>query len=300
MTIGTSFIDEVGAGSGSLAGWTLRWGNASDNLREIRTATDNNIGPTVAFLDNGSPALTQGPLLTFDVFDEAVFQSADTDILCLFRPRTSTLGPQFRVVCRASGTSGAENGYMFRMENGALAYISEVSAGTLTDLSSSTAFAAVLDTWYWWQFRVEGTSLKARWWEYGTSPPVAWQLEVTDSTHTAAGWVGFGHDSSSQEYEVDYFNVGLDGEYAELPANDPAPTIPQLTCTPTQVAVDADGFLNFYGTPNVAVSWAITAGGGSIGVIDDETNSSGFARAVFDPGSPGTPGTTTIEVTYGT
>jgi hypothetical protein len=300
MTIGTSFIDKVGVGSGSLPGWTLRWGSSLNNLREIREPGDNNIGDTVAFLEDNSPATTQGPLLTFDVFDEAVFQTADTDILILWRPVTSVLGPYFYVACRASGTAGAENGYLFRQDTGAIIRLSEISAGTVSDLASISWTGGTIDTWYWWQFRVVGDELKARWWEYGTAAPQQWQMEVTDSTHTAAGWIGWGHDSSSQQIEVDYFNVGLDGEYAQLPPNDPAPALNVVTCTPASVAVDADGFLNFYGAPNVAVSWAITAGGGSIGVIDDETNDAGFARAVFDPGSPGTPGTTTIEVTYGT
>ena len=303
MTIGTSLIAEANVGD-TLPGWTPRWGLASTPNVATVVEAGGNVGATSMNwpLGNDSVNSDTGPLASWDVFDEALFSTADTDILCLWKYDTAKANATFRLWTRGSGVESSENGYCLRMSGAAdTVVISEASAGVVSDLVSTTQVFA-LETWYWWQFRVVGTSLQARWWEYGTAAPYSWTLDTTDGTHTAGGYVGVGHNNNSNtSYQIDYFNVGLDGEYAQLPPTDAAPTLPILRCSPAKVQVDADGFLNFIGEPNKAISWAITAGGGSIGVIDTATNDSGLARAVFDPGSPGTADTTTtIEVTYGT
>lgn len=297
MTIGSSFIDTSRIGGGSLAEFTLRWGASQDNLREYRDGADeNNVGSTVLFVDNGVQASTQGLLLAYNVYDLAVFATADTDMLVLWRPRVNLLGNSFKLMCRASGAGGAENGYMFRM-SGSTIFISEVTAGTRSDLDSVTWAGNTLDQWEWFQFRVVGDELKARTWTYGTTPPVGWNLEVTDSTHTAQGWAGFGHGSSSTEYEIDYMSIGLDGDPALFPTSDPVAAINFVTSQPAQVRTDSHGYLQFFGEPNIAVSWLVSVGDGSITVFDTETDATGLARARYNPG---TVGAHTIEVTYGT
>ena len=297
MTIGSSFIDTSRVDNGGpLAEFTLRWGTNPDPTREYREPGDNNVGATVIFVDNGVQGSTQGILMAYDVFDEVEFANADTDILILWRPRVSATGNSFQVVCRASGAATAENGYEFRMSSTTL-FISEVSAGTRGDLVSTSWAGAVLDQWEWFQFRVIGDELKARQWTYGTTPPIGWDLETTDSTHPALGWVGFGHAAVLTEYEVDYMSIGLNGAYAQFPITLPAAAINFVTSQPAKVRTDATGYLQFFGEPNKAVSWSVSVGDGSITVFDTETSSAGIARARYNPG---TAGAHTIEVTYGT
>lgn len=301
MTIGSSFIDTTRIGE--LAGtgmWNLRWGADSPiNVMSIENPGDNNIGDTVLNFPNGEAGGGEGPLASFAVYELPQFNHADTDILALWRVTGGTSAMSFRLICRASGAVTAEEGYMFRVDSGSNIYIAEMSAGVRTDLVSDSSHPTIaLDTWWWFQFRVIGDSLKARTWAYGDDPPLLWNLETTDSTHTAAGWGGIGHNTNvTSSFEIDYFNMAMDGAYARLPTSDPAVPAPNVISSPSSVATDADGFLTFRGPANVAVSWAVSAGDGSIGVIDTKTNASGVARAVYNPG---TVGTKTIEVTYGT
>lgn len=74
--------------------------------------------------------------------------------------------------------------------------------------------------WVWQRFRVNGTSLKFRRWDDGDAEPSTWQIEITDSSVTAAGSVGLGQPATGPGQTdialFDVFGVGTNG--------DPAPT----------------------------------------------------------------------------
>jgi hypothetical protein len=296
--LATSFTDETRVGDGVVLGFTLRWGE-DGNTVDLTEPGDNNVGPMVFELSTDNFVSSNvGPLATWDLLDLTTFASADVDLLVLWRYTNDNGVPGKRgvVAARASGARTAENGYLVYADNSDNFILAEVSAGTVSTLVSTSLDPVLVSTWYWTQLRVVGTSLKARIWAYGAQAPSQWTLETTNATHTAAGWAGIGHDKS-EVHEFDFLSVGTDGDVAQLPASAVAGAV-ELRCDPSTVQADADGFLNFYGPANVAVSWAISVGDGSIAVLDTKTDASGRARAIYTPGTVDT--TITVQVTYGT
>lgn len=75
-----------------------------------------------------------------------------------------------------------------------------------------------INTWYWLRVRIEGNTIKVKAWEYGTSEPVAWEGEETDSEFSS-GYCGF-YDttpSSGRIRYVDYIAATTEQEEIPLP-----------------------------------------------------------------------------------
>lgn len=88
---------------------------------------------------------------------------------------------------------------------------------TNTQISSTISTGAIAgDSHLWCRFRVVGTSLKAKLWEDGTTEPSSWDLEVTDSDISAAGWVGFGGNNAGDTIPVACFAAATNGDTAEV------------------------------------------------------------------------------------
>jgi hypothetical protein len=278
--------------------WTRRWNGVGDAVYFDLPTGGNNVGPNVLYTENGNDFGGYSSLLTWDRFDLPEHQSADTDILMLFQYLTGPIADDsFVVVCRASGPQGTEDSYVFRDTSvvGEME-VTEVSAGVESILATLTVPTIVSLTWYWLQFQCIGDQLKARIWEYGTQSPSNWMAEVTDGTHTAAGWVGFG-SSHGDDTEIDFFHVATDGDSAQMPRT----IIVQeagISATPLRVEVGGTSLLVFTGEPNKTVDWSIISGDGSLNVIGEETDDQGQAIATYSPGTVDT--LVTIQVEYGT
>jgi Concanavalin A-like lectin/glucanases superfamily len=73
--------------------------------------------------------------------------------------------------------------------------IVKLVAGTSTVLQTATAIGTYSlhgagtadDDWWYVRFQLEGTSLRARAWKFGTPEPTTWTVTATDSSLTAAG-----------------------------------------------------------------------------------------------------------------
>jgi len=283
--------------NGAIPDWTPRWAvHGTPQLAYFDTSTTNNIGPNVLYVE-GKVATGIGLLLAWDRLDLQVHQSADTDMLVLFQYiEGPDVDDNFIMGARASGAGGSENGYALRdAQSGTEWELSEWSAGVETIIDTWTGPTLVINTWYWAQLRVEGTSIKGRMWAYGDQNPGTWNLEATDGTHTAVGWTGFGAGFSN-DIEVDFVAVGTDGAPAQLPKVLPAGAT-EVTATPARVQLSASSHLVFVGEPNKSLGWAITVGDGSLDVASNQTDSLGRAYNTY---FPGTEGVKTIEVTYGT
>lgn len=292
----TMFDPVRAAVNGVIPDWTQRWGTPGGDLVFDFPTGSNNVGPNVLFYDATPSGV--GSFATWDRFNESAHVSADTDSLILFQYLSGPASnDNFWLAARASGGGGTENGYTFRdAQSGTLWEVSEWTAGSETILGSFDPGALSVLTWYWVQLRVIGDQIKARIWEYGTPNPSGWDVEVTDSVYTVAGWIGFG-TSWSDDIEVDFFHVATDGDFAQLPRS-VVTADPLLTATPLRVPVSGTSFLVFIGESNKSVDWAITAGDGSLNVIDAQTDDQGRAIAVYTPGTVDT--LVTVEVTYGT
>lgn len=90
--------------------------------------------------------------------------------------------------------SGADTSYLVRFnwlsDESITLGLYRRSAGSVFTVTADTTVSGltnVADREFWVKFQVEGTNLRARAWEYGTSEPSTWAVTGTDSNITAAG-----------------------------------------------------------------------------------------------------------------
>lgn len=144
-------------------------------------------------------------LIKWDVLDGL----SDVEIL------TVCLTPEFdvtnalRVYLRAGGDSTTENGYYLEcdFDNDTIQLSKYDSGGSAISLSGTVAKSLVSNTWYRQRVRIQGTSIKAKVWEDGTTEPGSWDIEVTDSEYSS-GWFGVGF-FSEQYYYGAYFEATI-------------------------------------------------------------------------------------------
>jgi len=124
---------------------------------------------------------------------------------------------------RASGaTSGTRTQYVLWFDGQSkYLHLRKVVNGTSTELAKSYFAGELLDGKFGWlRFRINGSSLKGKWWTE-QQPEPDWQLEHTNTDITAAGWVGIPIYSVDNSYiYVDYFSAGTNGDVAPWPATD--------------------------------------------------------------------------------
>lgn len=277
--------------------WITTWGTpTSESFFRLPTGS-NNIGPNVMQFDPANVS-GLGPFAVWNRLESDDHKSLDTDMLVLIQ---WTQGPSaddgFWMAARASGSATSENGYTFRDAQLFDEWeISRWDAGAETILASFDPGHIPGNEWWWFQFRVEGDSIKARLWKYGDPSPSRWDMEVTDSTYSAQGMTGFG-SSWRDSIEVDYISVGTDGDPAQMPTTTIVPG-PGISATPLRVHVNGTSLLVFTGEAHRTVEWSITVGDGFLTVISDQTDAQGQASATYTPGTVDT--LITIEVEYGT
>lgn len=74
--------------------------------------------------------------------------------------------------------------------------VSKVVGGTYTRLKTSSNIGTDDNNWWYVRFQLEGTSLRARAWKYGTTEPTTWTLTKSDSSLTQ-GTVGIRSSNSN-------------------------------------------------------------------------------------------------------
>lgn len=199
--------------------WTPRWASSTDDW-SIVSGSEFEGGHALRF-DQGGTGASRNALSW-----ATVGEPSDVEVLDKFRVPSftadSNLGFHARVHLRSSTTNGNEEGYWVEASAPHAAFrLGKYTAdGGLTTLG--TFGTPVENTFYYRRFRAEGDQLKAKVWPVGEAEPAAWDIEVTDTDHTA-GWVGLG-SYNAEPVETDVFSVATNGDTAQL-SPDGTPTV---------------------------------------------------------------------------
>lgn len=158
---------------------------------------------------------------------------ANIELLSIFpfKKRLTGTGPldgYFGLQARASGTGASPTFYgcLYDDDTGTV-YITKFVAGVQTNLF--TAVPSGLPTadykdWYM-RFRVNGTSIKVKVWQYDQPEPAAWFGSVTDSSVVGVGHAGFycyalSGGSKNTTGLPGFLSIGTNGETAPRPRSD--------------------------------------------------------------------------------
>jgi uncharacterized phage protein (TIGR02218 family) len=209
----STYFDEYTVGV-QPSDWSERWNLVNSDW--TAEASDGTGATKDARLQN--TATSDGRrLLSWDAVD-ADSNRDDVEVLARVRS-TSKLNNQNWLALRAAGAAGSEleTGYIAQLGSGARLEIGRYVSGSFSSLETFL-FTWAPNTWYWVRFRANGTSLKAKVWEGDHSPePAGWDIEVTDASISAAGWVGVGNFESTGIRSYDAIAVGTNGATAAFP-----------------------------------------------------------------------------------
>lgn len=198
--------------------WTARWTTTNNTwLTRSKAGAEGgkcleNVASTNAYR-----------LLTWDALD-ADANRANTDILVRVRSTNAGL-EHYRLMARGSGAAGSETAYCLKMSGTAMS-LERFASGSVFTMGSAYTIPAVNNAWYYARFRVNGTSLQGKFWKDGDPEP-DWQVSATNSSITAAGWVGVIGWSGVNTRDMDWFSVGTNGD---------TPLLSISTTTPIRVS----------------------------------------------------------------
>jgi len=232
-------------------GWTKRWLGSPCTV-ETNAGADNGkalkLGP-------GSPAPSH-TLLSWDAIDG---DSSRADFEILTRWQSTNENVSFGVgvgAGRCSGdTSATSNGYYgysvyasFRDRR-----IASRLAGVTTALGTTADATAASSVWRYSRFRVNGSSLKLKVWTGTLQDEPGWQVEVTNTEISAAGWVGLVLMYGNYVVHHDWIGVGTGGDAA--PSGPVGGANTQVTTSPGSLALSGPA-------PSSAFSGAVTSAPG--------------------------------------
>lgn len=190
----------------ALSDWTEQW-NTSSVSNIVQSGSWEWIIGKELLIDNN---ITQRWALSWDALN-----TTDIDIIALVS--CSYANQSVRLVARGSGSAGSENGY-FIQHNGGSFFITKYVAGIATNLTS-VAVEFFANNYYFFRFRVVGTSLKAKIWPYLNAEPYDWTLETTDSD-LSSGWCGlggyYGYDAYCYYFNASINPASIDAEFPHL------------------------------------------------------------------------------------
>ena len=221
---------------GAPVGWTERWHTSGTTFTTVADADAE--GGVCMRLDVTS---SQRTMWSFDAVDsESPDTRDDFEILVKYKSSDMTdSGYKFGPCGRASGTSTSETGYvahtygdamlcLSRGYNNASSFEVEGTNSNLTGHHGNTSTSLPSNVWYWIRFRVNGTDIKWKFWATENSfttdqwkyEPDEWHSEKTDSTLSAAGWLGLmTFDNGAGPYDIAYFSCGTNGDIAPYPGS---------------------------------------------------------------------------------
>jgi hypothetical protein len=188
-----SSVSASGWGTADAGGaWQLRYGPVAGDA----TAAGSSDGTA------GALAVTSTSGLKFAVASVGAAGTADADVVVTARASRTT-GAYIQVLTRvvdaknfyAAQISLNSNNFMIRKN------WNNVWSNVSAAVTPATPFAANTD--YVVRFRVQGTSLMAKWWVAGQPEPAAWTVQGTDAQF-AAGQVGVAGAVSTSSTTVTY------------------------------------------------------------------------------------------------
>jgi hypothetical protein len=223
--------------------WTKRWYAAAGYSWLV--TTNAGFGGTKNGLVVATTVGAKNAALSWDDLDSDGLR-ADVEIVARWKSSNGTSQQDMRTIARASGGEGSETGYRMGFINSAPS-LRVYSAGTQTTLATGTNNNQAAGTWYWTRSRISGSTVQTRTWVDGGTEPGTWTT-VTDTSVTAAGWVGINQSSPVGVTTWDLVGIGTGG--------DAAPTVPP----PVSVAVGAD-LARLAGTATSITATAFSSGG---------------------------------------
>ena len=143
---------------------------------------------------------------------------SNVEILDKFRVPEFTpnpaLGFHARVYLRASGSAGAENGYLVEIENRNEAFrLAKYTDGEITTIDRFSTPEP--NRFYWRRCRLVGEDIMVKVWPSGETEPTEWNVETTDQA-IVKGWIGLG-SLDTRAVETDAFSIGMNGAEAPFP-----------------------------------------------------------------------------------
>lgn len=214
-------------------GWTKRFADPTANqwfVREVGGVRHLEMGLT-------SGGSSQRQMLSMDAVDS---DSARADFEIAFKWQCASVGtsrPQLKGAGRASGDVTATYAYLGGFDNtGGGHRIQKYVNGTSTTVLA-VAGTVTAATYYITRYRVAGTSLKLKTWLASGEEPAEWTVETTDSSLSAAGWVGLFSVNTTYVYKIAFVGIATGGDTAPLtepvPGDVTAPTLTSPSATAT-------------------------------------------------------------------
>lgn len=288
----TGFTDFSGYTTGELpSDWSLRFDAVAGDIlvAEVSGATG---GKTLRIAK--PPPSSSGYVGASWGAIDALPDRADVELVCRFR-FIATGGNLTRqestLFVRGSGT-GVNSSYLYGAgaSRSAAPYrrLTKRTNGSRTTLGGG---GDLLDNnvWAWARVRAEGTSIKSKHWLDSESEPAGWDVEVTDSDITTAGFCGFvsGVFTTGQNdnVEIDVFGYGTGGDPAPKSAGSDetapiltSPSGTQAGATTADLAVTTD-------EGNGTLYWVVTESDTSPSVAQVQAGQDHTGAAAADSGS---------------
>lgn len=230
----TGFTDFSGYTADALpSDWTIRFNTSAGDVL-VKTSAFSGVtgGKVLRILTPGNTTGYFGA--SWDSVD-AHADRADIEVYCKYKFNQVSSSQEAIVFGRGSGTA-LSNSFLYSAGqsrgSGGDRRITERNNGSRSTLAEAS-YLAEIDVWQHVVIRINGTSLKAKFWAGEEAEPATWTLEATDSSTSAAGFAGLvsGAYVSGQvdNIDIDLFGYGTGGDAAPRSAGGGDTTAPTLT-----------------------------------------------------------------------
>ena len=210
----------------------------------------------------------------------------DVEILAKFTTPSTLSNALYPIFLRGSGADESATNYSVRVSTSSFRLYYANAADTPVQVATVSGTWSVSTT-YWIRFRATGTALKARIWADGGGEPGTWDIEATDSTVSAAGWVGAAQYAGAAAWTLHQIGIGTNGDTAPSSAGGGGATITGSgtpTAQASTVSGTAERSVTGSGTPTAQAS---TVAGVAERVITSSGALASQSSAVAGSGSVG-------------
>jgi hypothetical protein len=196
---------------------TKRWTTTNETTVQCTTLTEATSG--YVFESEWSAGAIRGNTL-----DSVDGDANRDDAEVLVRARIGTADETFGVLLRGSGSASSEQMYLAYLDwsgfgSNFTLRVGRYVSGSFTLIASGNTISYTNDDWFFVRFRVNGTTLQARWWTQKEQEPAHWSIDTTDSNVTGVGWTGLFSSQANFNSEVDWISVGTNGDTAPYVAD---------------------------------------------------------------------------------
>jgi hypothetical protein len=196
-------------------------GSASSGLTAVATGS---LAPLSVWTDSGSKILRatgDGSSVVYTVISALASDTDRATFQARFSVRYGASSSTRRVFWwRAGYSAGTWSGYALVVSNTAISIRRITSANTTVSIASASVGFAT-NTWYEVEITVSGNSHQVTVWARGSSQPGTPQLSVSDSTYTAAGYIGPASSVSTAADTCDWSSFGVGTGTDAAPTSDP-------------------------------------------------------------------------------